>query len=112
MGANSMRAQTIEILWPSVLVLMKKRAKIRVGCFLFVKCCEIGKLHLLLCSVLVPVRNPRPKRVMNNVLTRMQNFTGPLSVLSNCMERRVRIKVRAQGFLDITSPAFAGLKYS
>ena len=88
----------------------EKRDKIRGVVFFFVKGCEIGKLHLLLCSVLVPVRNPRSQRVMSNVLTRMQNVTGPLSVLSNCMERRVRIKVRAQGFLDITWPAFAGLK--
>jgi len=92
---------------------MKKNGiKYRGFVFFFVKGCEIGKLHLLLCSVLVPVRKPRPQRVLSNVLTRMQNITGPLSVLSNCMERHVRIKVRAQGLLDITSPAFAGLKYS
>jgi len=71
----------------------EKWDKIRGAVFFVVKGCEIGKLHLVLCSVLVPVRNPRPKRVLSNVLTRMQNVTGPLSVLFNCMERRVRIKV-------------------
>ncbi|XP_023717077.1 U7 snRNA-associated Sm-like protein LSm11 [Cryptotermes secundus] len=40
-----------------------------------------------------PVRNPRPQRDTRNVLTRMENATGPLSLLWDCMERRVRIKV-------------------
>jgi hypothetical protein len=40
-----------------------------------------------------PVRKPLSQRVRRNVLTRMKNATGPLSLLWDCMERRVRIKV-------------------
>ena len=58
----------------------------------------------------LPVRDPRPQRVLSNVLTRMQNVTGPLSVLCNCMERRVRIKVRAQGFFGYYVASHCGFE--
>ncbi|KAJ9591351.1 hypothetical protein L9F63_002109, partial [Diploptera punctata] len=39
-----------------------------------------------------PVKSAKPKRLSRNVLTRMDEITGPLSTLRDCMERRVRIK--------------------
>ncbi|KDR22881.1 hypothetical protein L798_14734 [Zootermopsis nevadensis] len=58
----------------------------------------------------VPIPNVRPHRDTRNVLSRMKNMTGPLSVLWECMERRVRIKVcelRLGVYRQATLPALA-----
>ncbi|XP_017768842.1 PREDICTED: U7 snRNA-associated Sm-like protein LSm11 [Nicrophorus vespilloides] len=42
----------------------------------------------------LPVKIERaPRKPLGNVLTKMDEITGPLQVLKDCMDRRVRIKV-------------------
>ncbi|XP_021942788.1 U7 snRNA-associated Sm-like protein LSm11 [Zootermopsis nevadensis] len=54
----------------------------------------------------VPIPNVRPHRDTRNVLSRMKNMTGPLSVLWECMERRVRIKVFTRNMVFFYCVAF------
>ncbi|XP_069677604.1 U7 snRNA-associated Sm-like protein LSm11 isoform X2 [Periplaneta americana] len=56
-----------------------------------------------------PIYAPRPQRSMHNVLSRMENITGPLAILKKCMDQRVRIKVFTRDMIGLRGYCIAFL---